>query len=1305
MNPFKQIQGLYSTEKCKQYKKNSKDLSPHIYQISCNAYRNLKQNGKSQAILVSGESGAGKTEAAKSILQSLAIISSDNAEIGQIETKILKSNPILEAFGNARTVCNNNSSRFGKFLQITFSKKGQITGAIIDTYLLEKSRIAWQAKSERNYHIFYQLLCGGSSELLNQFKLSKNIEEYYYLNQSGCISIPGVNDAQYFHEILVAFDNIGIDKKEQDLIFSCVAVILHLGNIEFIPRETPSELGILEIKNVDILSIISDLLGVPCNLLEKNLLVREFRGASRGSVYTIPLELHQAQEARDALAKEIYSRLFDLLVKRINIHLQNTPIPTPNEQQQQSTTNDYCIGVLDIFGFEIFEKNSFEQLLINFANEKLQCQFNQSIFKSEQEEYVSEGISWDSIDFSDNQICVDLIENKPFGILPMIDEECHVPKGSEDKLLDKLSQKHSTSSLFSIHREPKEKTTKKFKISHFAGNVIYTIDNFLEKNKDTLPQDILDLLSSSNCKIILQLFPNLEDTGSPVVSRAGGNSRGSSSSSSRKLTVSQSFSRQLSSLMKTLQSMEQHYIRCIKPNSKSISNDFNNLYSLRQLRCAGLMDTIRIRKVGFSFRRNFNDFIKRFALLPVKNNPNWNQLKNQSEACKILLNDIQSNYPDQFLCWKIGHSKVFLASNEINFLDQLLANTFRSSVLIIERAMYNRIIYKKWKNLLVQLQEIERKRKQEEERKRREEEERKRREEEERKRKLEEEERKRKQEEERKRREEEERKRKLEEEQRKRKEEDERRQKQLEIEQKRKQDEEIKRKQDELQRKQREEQKHQEMAAKKLEQLQNQRKEEEEKLKREEEENKQKAIKKLEEFQLSQNRDLESSNLNDNSSPSPYVQKARAVTNFVKPNMDDGNLFAMDSTVLRNSPQRASSRGRRGSIRGVPPPSRGGGSSLPPGSPYPIPRGGSAQKTSPNRGGLPTFGDSNEIQSRPHGKTELFRGKPTPVPLPKRAPPPRTNGPPPQPQTSGLPQINGPPQQQPPQTNTPSNLPRRITSAPVASPMLTSPSNESASPSNNVIPTHGLQASPEISSGGSGVSPRLKQGIPILNKNLMENANTTPPPRGGSPRGRGRGRGRGGGMGMRGGAHPNPTTPKGGRIQSCKIDSDPIPKNSGLRGTDPGTGTQSDHDVKRAALKSSVSTGNLGFNATKASIDDQLLSVVSFKIPKIQFTGEGKEMHRQQVMHEFLITEKGYLDDMYTLISVFLNPCKQKKVLSQLEIGNIFTNLESLILVNVEFFKQLQVFVDQFIEEKDYPLGKIFLQSVRYFFFFRPIIF
>ncbi|XP_022863825.1 myosin-17 [Olea europaea var. sylvestris] len=495
INPFQRLPHLYDTHMMQQYKGAALgELSPHVFAIADVSYRAMINEGKSNSILVSGESGAGKTETTKMLMRYLAYLGGRSGVEGRtVEQQVLESNPVLEAFGNAKTVRNNNSSRFGKFVEIQFDKSGRISGAAIRTYLLERSRVCQISDPERNYHCFY-LLCAASPEDREKYKLG-NPGSYHYLNQSKCYELDGVSDAEEYLATRRAMDIVGISEQEQEAIFRVVAAILHLGNIEFAKGKEIDSSVIKDENSRFHLNTTAELLKCDPKSLEDALIKRVM--VTPEEVITRTLDPEAALGSRDALAKTIYSRLFDWIVDKINISIGQDP------------NSKTIIGVLDIYGFESFKHNSFEQFCINFTNEKLQQHFNQHVFKMEQEEYEKEKINWSYIEFVDNQDVLDLIEKKPGGIIALLDEACMFPKSTHETFAQKLYQTFAKNKRFI---KPKLSRTN-FTISHYAGEVTYLADLFLDKNKDYVVAEHQDLLMASKCPFVAGLFPrNLEES-------------------------------------------------------------------------------------------------------------------------------------------------------------------------------------------------------------------------------------------------------------------------------------------------------------------------------------------------------------------------------------------------------------------------------------------------------------------------------------------------------------------------------------------------------------------------------------------------------------------------------------------------------------------------------------------------------------------------------------------------------------------------------------------------------------------------
>ncbi|OVA04497.1 IQ motif [Macleaya cordata] len=658
INPFQRLPHLYDTHMMEQYKGATfGELSPHVFAVADVAYRAMINEGKSNSILVSGESGAGKTETTKMLMRYLAYLGGRSGVEGRtVEQQVLESNPVLEAFGNAKTVRNNNSSRFGKFVEIQFDKNGRISGAAIRTYLLERSRVCQVSDPERNYHCFY-LLCAAPPEDIEKYKLG-NPKSFHYLNQSSCYELAGVNDAHEYLETRRAMDIVGISEQEQDAIFRVVAAILHLGNIDFAKGKEIDSSEIRDEKSRFHLNMTADLLMCDAKSLEDALITRVM--VTPEEVITRTLDPASAIVSRDGLAKTIYSRLFDWLVNKINISIGQDP------------NSKSIIGVLDIYGFESFKCNSFEQFCINFTNEKLQQHFNQHVFKMEQEEYTKEEINWSYIEFVDNQDVLDLIEKKPGGIIALLDEACMFPKSTHETFAQKLYQTFKSNKRF---MKPKLSRTD-FTISHYAGEVTYQADQFLDKNKDYVVAEHQDLLTSSRCTFVAGLFPSLPDE--------------SSSKSSKFSSIGSRFKLQLQSLMETLNSTEPHYIRCVKPNNVLKPAIFENSNIIQQLRCGGVLEAIRISCAGYPTRRTFYEFLHRFGLL----------------APEVL----EGNYDEKVACqrildkkglkgYQIGKTKVFLRAGQMAELDARRAEVLGNAARTIQRQIRTYIARKEFISL------------------------------------------------------------------------------------------------------------------------------------------------------------------------------------------------------------------------------------------------------------------------------------------------------------------------------------------------------------------------------------------------------------------------------------------------------------------------------------------------------------------------------------------------------------------------------------------------------------------------------
>ncbi|WJX79127.1 Myosin-6 [Trifolium repens] len=644
VNPFVKLPHLYDSHMMAQYKgAGFGELSPHPFAVADTAYRLMINEGISQSILVSGESGAGKTESTKLLMRYLAYMGGRAAvaEGRTVEQKVLESNPVLEAFGNAKTVRNNNSSRFGKFVEIQFDKKGRISGAAIRTYLLERSRVCQVSDPERNYHCFY-MLCAASPEEVKKYKLG-HPRTFHYLNQSSCYELEGIDESKEYNAIRRAMDVVGISSEEQDAIFQVVAAILHLGNIEFVKGEEFDSSMPKDEKSRFHLQTAAELFMCDAKALEDSLCKRVI--VTRDETITKWLDPEAAALSRDALAKIVYTRLFDWLVDTIN-----------NSIGQDSESKS-LIGVLDIYGFESFKTNSFEQFCINLTNEKLQQHFNQHVFKMEQEEYKKEEIDWSYIEFVDNQDILDLIEKKPGGIISLLDEACMFPRSTHETFSQKLYQTFKDHKRFS---KPKLSPTD-FTICHYAGDVTYQTEFFLDKNKDYVIAEHEALLYASKCPFVSGLFPpSPEET----------------SKQSKFSSIGSRFKQQLQSLLETLSSTEPHYIRCVKPNNLLKPAIFENKNVLVQLRCGGVMEAIRISCAGYPTRKAFDEFVDRFGLLAPDA---LNGSSDEVTACKRILKNVQLEG------YQIGKTKVFLRAGQMAELDTRRSEILGKSASIIQR--------------------------------------------------------------------------------------------------------------------------------------------------------------------------------------------------------------------------------------------------------------------------------------------------------------------------------------------------------------------------------------------------------------------------------------------------------------------------------------------------------------------------------------------------------------------------------------------------------------------------------------------
>lgn len=597
---------------------------------------------------------------------------------------MLQSNPLLEAFGNAKTIRNDNSSRFGKFIKIYYHDDGTISGATTSHFLLEKSRIVGSAESERNYHIFYQICAGMPAADKAALKL-KGANDYYYLNQGNCIQVPEINDKKDFKELVDAMGTVGIDADLQKTIFQLVASVLHLGNLEF----TENAKNESQITSPEDVANLAELMMVTPAELEFALTKRTMSAGARGSVAEISLSSVESFKSRNGLAKDIFSKIFDWLVSQIN------------KSTQQITGNGGMgtaakfIGILDIFGFESLQVNSFEQLCINYTNEMLQQQFNQHVFVYEQEVYVEEGIDFSRLEFKDNGPCLDLIDKKPLGILPLLDEQAMLGRrASDENFIQKLHQTHVKQGKVpegtTVYYSKPRFANDQFTIHHYAGEVTYLVTGFLEKNDDSLHNDLISLMDSSKCDFLRKLYPLGQGAkpgpggggagGNPArkpLARAGNKMTGT-------MTVGRKFRDQMANLMLELKATAPWFVRCVKPNNLRFPQGWNAELILNQLIYLGVMETVRIRRSGFPVRRLFGEFYQKYQILTRNLSKDKRAKSTEKELCEVILRFIPREN------WQLGHKKVFLRDSQLRILDNEARKIMSDAAVTIQSRVRGR---------------------------------------------------------------------------------------------------------------------------------------------------------------------------------------------------------------------------------------------------------------------------------------------------------------------------------------------------------------------------------------------------------------------------------------------------------------------------------------------------------------------------------------------------------------------------------------------------------------------------------------
>uniref|UniRef100_A0A8D1AGY9 Myosin, heavy chain 4, skeletal muscle n=1 Tax=Sus scrofa TaxID=9823 RepID=A0A8D1AGY9_PIG len=651
VNPYKWLP-VYNAEVVTAYRgKKRQEAPPHIFSISDNAYQFMLTDRENQSILITGESGAGKTVNTKRVIQYFATIAvtgekkkeepTSGKMQGTLEDQIISANPLLEAFGNAKTVRNDNSSRFGKFIRIHFGTTGKLASADIETYLLEKSRVTFQLKAERSYHIFYQIMSNKKPELIEMLLITTNPYDYAFVSQ-GEITVPSIDDQEELMATDSAIEILGFTSDERVSIYKLTGAVMHYGNLKFKQKQREEQ---AEPDGTEVADKAAYLQGLNSADLLKALCYPRVKVGNE--FVTKGQTVQQVYNAVGALAKAVYDKMFLWMVTRIN------------QQLDTKQPRQYFIGVLDIAGFEIFDFNSLEQLCINFTNEKLQQFFNHHMFVLEQEEYKKEGIEWEFIDFGmDLAACIELIE-KPMGIFSILEEECMFPKATDTSFKNKLYEQHlGKSNNFQKPKPAKGKVEAHFSLIHYAGTVDYNITGWLDKNKDPLNETVVGLYQKSSVKTLAFLFTGFF---SILWIKKGGKKKGSSFQ-----TVSALFRENLNKLMTNLRSTHPHFVRCIIPNETKTPGAMEHELVLHQLRCNGVLEGIRICRKGFPSRILYADFKQRYKVLNASAIPEG-QFIDSKKASEKLLGSIDIDHTQ----YKFGHTKVFFKAGLLGLLEEM----------------------------------------------------------------------------------------------------------------------------------------------------------------------------------------------------------------------------------------------------------------------------------------------------------------------------------------------------------------------------------------------------------------------------------------------------------------------------------------------------------------------------------------------------------------------------------------------------------------------------------------------------------
>ncbi|KAM4761702.1 myosin heavy chain, skeletal muscle, adult [Cyanocitta cristata] len=682
VNPYKWLP-VYNPEVVLAYRgKKRQEAPPHIFSISDNAYQFMLTDRENQSILITGESGAGKTVNTKRVIQYFATIAASGEKKkeeqtsgkmqGTLEDQIISANPLLEAFGNAKTVRNDNSSRFGKFIRIHFGATGKLASADIETYLLEKSRVTFQLKAERSYHIFYQIMSNKKPELIDMLLVTTNPYDFHYVSQ-GEVTVPSIDDQEELMATDSAIDILGFTPDEKTAIYKLTGAVMHYGNLKFKQKQREEQ---AEPDGTEVADKAAYLTGLNSAEFLKALC---YPRVKVGNEYvTKGQNVTQVNNAVGALAKAMFEKMFLWMVIRIN------------QQLDTKQPRQYFIGVLDIAGFEIFDFNSFEQLCINFTNEKLQQFFNHHMFVLEQEEYKKEGIEWEFIDFGmDLAACIELIE-KPMGIFSILEEECMFPKATDTSFKNKLYDQHlGKSNNFQKPKPAKGKAEAHFSLVHYAGTVDYNITGWLEKNKDPLNETVIGLYQKSSVKTLALLFANYGGADA----EGGGGKKGGKKKGSSFQTVSALFRENLNKLMTNLRSTHPHFVRCIIPNETKTPGAMEHELVLHQLRCNGVLEGIRICRKGFPSRVLYADFKQRYRVLNASAIPEG-QFMDNKKASEKLLGSIDVDHTQ----YRFGHTKVFFKAGLIGVLEEMRDEKLAAIMTMIQarsRGFLMRVEYRR----------------------------------------------------------------------------------------------------------------------------------------------------------------------------------------------------------------------------------------------------------------------------------------------------------------------------------------------------------------------------------------------------------------------------------------------------------------------------------------------------------------------------------------------------------------------------------------------------------------------------------